>query len=320
MSELTIFAIGELLVEFASHREGCALAELSDFSGPYPSGAPAICIDQAARMGAQTALYGGLGEDNFGKVLMDRLQSDGVDTNGIQRVPNKTTAVAFVSYFKDGSRTFIFHIDNTAADAFEPGRIRVPAEPTILHVSGASLGNAKMREAIERAVSEVAASGGRVSCDPNARPELMSDPQTRAALFNIMAKSTYLFPSTSDLDFLFPDKSEDEAVRELLGHGAEIVALKRGEEGCVVFTGSQRFSLSGHAVDEVDPTGAGDCFCGTFLAMLAKGRTPRDAGICANAAGAIAVTRRGAMEGNSSPREIDQFISAQSSTASAQAI
>jgi sugar/nucleoside kinase (ribokinase family) len=311
MTEPTLISVGELLVEFVSHRTGCALKELSEYSGPYPSGAPAICIDQAARMGARTALYGGLGDDNFGKALIERLQSGGVDTSGIRQHADKTTGVAFVSYFEDGSRTFIFHLDNTAADAVSANDIQVPAGLLILHVSGASLGNVNIRSAIEKAVCDVVANGGKISCDPNARPELMGSPAVREALAGIMEKSTWLFPSTSDLGFLFPDKSENEAIDALLGYGAEIVALKRGSEGCVIFTNTDEpLPLSGYTVDETDPTGAGDCFCGTFLAMLSKGHTPEEAGVYANAAGAIAVTRRGPMEGNSSLEEIERFISA----------
>jgi len=56
----TIVTIGEILVEFVSHRRNCALEQISDYSGPYPSGAPAIFLDQAARMGAVTQMIGGV--------------------------------------------------------------------------------------------------------------------------------------------------------------------------------------------------------------------------------------------------------------------
>lgn len=126
MNETTIIAVGELLVEFISHRKGCALRELAEYTGPYASGAPAICIDQAARMGAQTTLFGGLGSDNFGNVLTDRLQASGVDTSSVLRLENKTTGVAFVSYYDDGSRTFIFHLNDTAADAIADTEFVLP--------------------------------------------------------------------------------------------------------------------------------------------------------------------------------------------------
>lgn len=70
----------------------------------------------------------------------------------------------------------------------------------------------------------------------------------------------------------------------------------------------ERHDFTGHDVTEIDPTGAGDCFCGTFVSLLAQGASLYDAGLRANAAGAIAVTRRGPMEGNSDPAEITRFL------------
>ena len=309
MTNPTIIAVGELLVEFVSHRKGCELLSLSDYSGPYPSGAPAICIDQAARVGAATQLFGAVGADNFGTALINRLQSNGVNITGISRLENKSTGVAFVSYFEDGSRTFIFHLNNTAADAIPQNELALPDGPLIMHVSGSSLGNPQLRSAIERAAAGVNQQGGEISCDPNARPELMSNKEVKVALTGLIEKSSYLFPSDSDLEFLFPECSQEQAVARLLVSGVRTIALTRRKDGSTVFTkGNDPLHLSGHAVDEIDPTGAGDCYCGTFLAMIAKGESIETSGRYANAAGALAVTRRGPMEGNSSLQTIEAFI------------
>jgi len=48
-----VATMGGILVEFISHQKNCGQRVISDYSGPYPSGAPAIFLDQAARMGAQ---------------------------------------------------------------------------------------------------------------------------------------------------------------------------------------------------------------------------------------------------------------------------
>ena len=80
---LTIATVGELLVEFVSHRKNCGLRQISDYSGPYPSGAPAIFLDQAARMGAKTEMIGGVGNDGFGQCLLQRLRDDGVGVRGV---------------------------------------------------------------------------------------------------------------------------------------------------------------------------------------------------------------------------------------------
>ena len=305
----TIIAVGELLVEFVSHQKGCELRALSQYSGPYPSGAPAICIDQAARVGAPTQIFGSVGVDNFGNALIERLQSNGVDTTAIARLAHKTTGVAFVSYFDDGSRTFIFHLNGTAADTIQPDAVHLPPGPLIMHFSGSSLGNPDLRVAIEHTASEVIRQGGQISCDPNARPELMGDPEVKTVLTRLIEKSSYLFPSDSDLEFLHPDLSQEKAIAHLLDTGVKAIALTRGEQGSTIFTkNTDPLTLGGHVVEEVDPTGAGDCYCGTFLGMIAKGQSLETSAQYANAAGAIAVTKRGPMEGNSNLDTIEAFI------------
>lgn len=305
-----IVTVGEILVEFVSHQKNCGLQAISPYSGPYPSGAPAIFLDQAAKMGARTRLYGGLGADGFGRAVLARLASDGVDTRGIRLAPELPTGVAFVSYYEDGRRDFIFHLNETAADNFPLPPTLPEAERTWLHVSAASLGNARLRQRITEAVAQVRAAGGKITCDPNARPELMRDDAAVTALREIMACSQVLLPSTSDLAFLCPGQDEDSALAAIRASGAELVVLKRGAGGASVFAGDTRLDLPGHGVTEIDPTGAGDCFCGTFVALLAQGASLEKAAVRANAAGALAVTRRGPMEGNSTPAAIDSFLSA----------
>lgn len=307
----TIATIGEILVEFVSHQKNCGLTRISDYSGPYPSGAPAIFSDQAARMGAKTEIIGGVGDDGFGSAVMGRLASNGVGTDGVTVNTNQTTGVAFVSYYEDGNRDFIFHLTDTGADHFTiPEGLLTPPD-TILHVSAASLGNVAMRKMIMDTVRKIDTAGGKICCDPNARPELMRDSAVRDALTEVMGLSTYLMPSTSDLDFLFPEMSEDAAIDQLLTSGSEVVVIKRGAAGATVVGYGERHDFAGHLVQEVDPTGAGDCFGGTFMSLLAQGASLQVAGHMANAAGARAVTQRGPMEGNSNPEEINRFLVAQ---------
>ena len=249
----------------------------------------------------------------FGRSLLRRLKEDGVGTDGIQVSPDHSTGVAFVSYYDSGERDFIFHLAGSAAEAFElPDSLLDPAN-TVLHVSASSLGVPSMRSKIMSTARAVSDAGGWITCDPNARPELMRETAAVEAMREVMARSYCLLPSTSDLAFLYPDLTEDQAVEVLLGGNAQVVALKRGPHGATVFGAGERHDFAPHPVEEIDPTGAGDCFCGTFIALLAQGASLKDAGRMANAAGAIAVTHRGPMEGNSGPLEIDTFLQSASS-------
>ena len=228
---MKLATIGEILVEFVSHERNCALEKITEYSGPYPSGAPAIFLDQAARMGAVTEMIGGVGSDAFGRSVLSRLRQDGVGVDGVKISEGFTTGTAFVTYFDNGTRDFIFHLDGTAVDQFTvPASLFEPAD-TLLHVSASSLSVAPIRKIILEQVKSVSEAGGSVSFDPNARPELLADPATSDAIYAVMAQSTYIFPSTSDLAFLYPKLSEDQALEKLeIGINAQIqaIAISRG--------------------------------------------------------------------------------------------
>lgn len=313
MSQTTVIGIGELLVEFVSHTQDCQLTTLSEYSGPYPSGAPAIFADQVAQVGANAMVFGSVGDDGFGKQLLQRLENHGVNIQACQSLSEATTGVAFVSYNQDGSRHFIFHLSDTAADSISYSDLYLPNHELILHISGASLGSPKMRQVILEAIDGVILKGGKICCDPNARPELLKDPEARDALLDVMSKSSFLLPSEADLSFLFPDKSEAQAIEFLTKPQVEIIALKRGHKGVSIRTTTTQFELAPWSVNELDPTGAGDCFCGTLMGCISQGMDIKTAATYANAAGAMAVTKRGPMEGNSDLAQIKAFIKQHSS-------
>lgn len=300
-----IYTAGEMLAEFVSLETGCNLQKTTKFSGPYPSGAPAIFIDQVARVGGAASVIGTVGDDPFGKMLRARLSGDGVDTTHLATSKSMTTGVAFVSYFETGERVFVFHMEDTAADAFQS----LPTLPdgATLHVSGASLGNAKIRTVVENLVGQVRGSG-TISYDPNIRPELMKDPNTQTFINQIVQDCDYFLPSTADIDVLFPGKTPEQVIDAALAMGTKIVVVKQGEQGVVGSDGGELVRLAPHIVEEIDPTGAGDCFCGTLVGLLEQGETFKEALTAANMAGALHVTQMGPMEWNPTLPEIRRHL------------
>ncbi|MCS6759476.1 MAG: PfkB family carbohydrate kinase, partial [Candidatus Devosia euplotis] len=60
----------------------------------------------------------------------------------------------------------------------------------------------------------------------------------------------------------------------LLAAGARYVLLKNGDKGCLgAGPNGEMVSLPAHAVAVLDPTGAGDCFCATLVALMASGNS-----------------------------------------------
>jgi tagatose kinase len=79
-----ILTIGEILVEIIATERGDGFLEPINLLGPFPSGAPAIFIDQVARFGQPAAIIGCVGDDDFGRVNLNRLRRDGVDLSGVR--------------------------------------------------------------------------------------------------------------------------------------------------------------------------------------------------------------------------------------------
>ncbi|GAF80185.1 unnamed protein product [marine sediment metagenome] len=104
-------------------------------------------------------------------------------------------------------------------------------------------------------------------------------------------------------------KDIDKACRRLLECGPEIVALKLGEEGSCIYTREEKLKVPSFPVNEIDPTGAGDCFDAAFIAGLLKGWPIKRVAKFANAVGALAVAKRGPMEGAPYLREVEEMVS-----------
>lgn len=93
-----------------------------------------------------------------------------------------------------------------------------------------------------------------------------------------------------------------------MGAEGKIVVLKNGDAGCRIYSGDEVIDVPSFHVEEVDPTGAGDTFCGAFLTAMVEGKSLAECGRFANAAGAMSVGKQGPMEGAPSRAELDAFL------------
>ena len=308
----SILTIGEILVEIMAPDRGDGFLEPIKLIGPFPSGAPAIFIDQAARFGQPAAIIGCVGEDDFGRVNLNRLRRDGVDVSGIRIDPEAVTGSAFVRYRTDGSRAFVFNIKQSAS-----GRITLDAAARTvldrsdhLHVMGTALFSPAVVDIILRAVEAVKARGGTISFDPNLRPEILNLPGLREACETLFRRCDIYLPSGPELYLFAAAKEEKLAVAEILGRGVRAIVHKRGAEGASYFDAETSLRQPGFKVEEVDPTGAGDTFGATFLSCWLRDMPPTRCLAYAAASGATAVMRQGPMEGAASQAELDGFLAA----------
>ena len=304
-----IVTMGPLLCEIMRKELDKPLYSPADFSGPYASGDAAIMINTAAKLGANCAIIGVVGDDGFGRCVTDRMKESGVDCSMVRVDPKASTGTAFVCYFSDESRNFLYHVRHAApgmltADDVDLDKIR---DAKWIHVSGFTLStNQNSAEAVYKMVKGVSKKT-KICFDPNIRPEVLSVEQIRSLCYPVIQRADLIFPSKGEA-MMFTGESTDNAGCRKWASEGKIVVLKNGEAGCRIFSGNETMDIPSFPVMEVDPTGAGDTFCGAFLTALLEGKKLADCGRFANAAGAMSVRKRGPMEGAPSREELEAFL------------
>ena len=307
---LDILTIGEALVEIMRADIDQPLDAPGPFVGPYPSGAPFIFAVQAARLGMKTAAIGSVGDDAFGDCLLNQLRSDGIAVDGLRRLPDQATGVAFVAYSADGSRNFVFSLgagarlssDMLAPSLFDGLRC--------FHVMGSTLSmSAQVLSVCLEALQMAVNAGALISFDPNLRPELLPPEAARAAFAPFVGAADIFLPTASELLQLTASNQIDQAVEALLTEKPDrLIVVTRGAAGCSVYSAAGPIDVAGYAVDEVDPTGAGDCFDAAFVTGILEGMPPDEAARLANACGALCVTAKGPMTGAKSRAQVERFM------------
>lgn len=302
-----IWTMGELIVEIMRNKVNASLDEAEVFMGPYPSGAPGIFIDTVARMRHEAGVIGEIGNDDFGRCILNRLKKDGVDCSNITINNSISTGCAFVTYFEDGSRKFIFHIGNSAAaNAVCPDKDKIPVAD-FFHIMGCSLmSNKEFGKEIIKAMKLFKDRGAKISFDPNVRPELLGDAKL---IQEVMEITNVLLPGVSELLTISGKSTIIDAVKTCFkNENLEIIALKNGSKGCKIFSRDNYYEMGVYEVESVDATGAGDSFDAAFLCGLSDGKSLKECAEQASAAAALNTAAFGPMEGKIAPETVEEIM------------
>jgi len=308
---MDVLTVGEVLVEFVKGRKDSPHHEIGQYRGPFPSGAPAIFADAAARLGLGAGIIGATGTDDFGEVVRDRLAKDGVDTSHLKLVEGYTTGIAFVMYYSSGERHFVFHLKQSAAAQVGPDDIDEDFVKSfkVLHIMGSALTLGEgMREACYKAVRIANGSGAMISYDPNLRSELLSSELIAKISEPFLRTAELVMPSRDELLDLTGEKTVDKAAEKVIEMGAKCVVVKLGAGGSLAVTKDLSVLEPAYEVEEVDPTGAGDAFDAGFINEYVKGKPLRDALRFGNAVGGLKVLNVGPMEVPRDKSEVLHFM------------
>jgi len=251
----------------------------------------------AARHGARVGYITSVGNDMPGDAFMALWQREGVATNTVRRSDRYQTGVYFVTHDSAGHH-FLHYRANSAAAMYSPADLPADAiaAAKILFVSGISLGiSASACDAVFAAIAMARAAGVKVAFDTNYRPKLWPSARAAATMHAAMAGADFAIPGMEDVRTLTGLTDPQSMLDFYLRLGCKLVLLKMGEAGAWLASADQRVLIPAYRVDAVDATGAGDTFCGSFLARILAGDASAQAARYASVAAALKCTGYGAV-------------------------
>lgn len=252
-----------------------------------PGGKGANQAVACAKMGADTRLLAKVGDDIFGRSLIDSLKEYGVNTDVIGIEPGVTTGVASITVC-DGNNSII--LDPGANGKVTPAYIR-QYEQELLSAAAVMLQLEIPLDAVYAAAELVK---GKVP--------IFLNPAPAAPLDDALLRGMDYFTPNEIECRTYTDvaiRSVDDALQALnilRDKGILFPLITLGEKGVVYYNGSENVHKEGRKVTAIDTTAAGDTFSGTLAAMIAAGKSMDDAVDLAQAAAAISVTRAGAQQ------------------------
>ena len=271
-----------------------------------PGGKGANQAYALGRMGVDTSMIGALGKDDFGRKLLQNLQSAGVNTDGVVQYENLGTGKAFITVEDNGQNSIIVLAEaNAAVDV-----AMLDKHPELLATAEAVVMQLEVpMPVIKAAAHRVREHGGLVILDPApARADIPDE---------LLAAVDIIKPNETELAKLtgMPTTTREEmvqAARSLLTRGAKAVLLSLGGDGSAFIDAGQADFFPAEKVKAVDTTAAGDCFTAAFVARLQRqpGCMPtrenvQEAIRFATVAASIAVTRPGAQTSIPSLAEVE---------------
>ena len=251
----------------------------------------------AARQGARVGMITSVGQDMPGDSFMALWQREGVDTSCVTRSDRAQTGVYFVTHETQGHH-FLHYRTGSASSLYGPSNLPTAAiaAARMLFVSGISQGiSTTACDAVFAAIDTARQHGVSVAYDTNYRPRLWPASRAAAVMHAAMGSVDYAMPGIEDVRTLTGLTNPEAMLDFYLRLGPKVVVLKMGEAGAWLATPDRRVLVPAFPVKAVDTTGAGDTFCGSFLARILAGDEPEAATGYAAIAAALKCTGYGAV-------------------------
>lgn len=299
---LDVITIGEAMAMFVATKTG-ELADVEHFMKRV-AGAELNVATGLARLGLSVGWVSRVGEDSFGRFVLNSLAKEGIDACGVSKDSRFATGFQLKSKVENGTDPIVEYFrKGSAASHLSPDDFNEAyfASARHLHLSGVAAALSESSYALlDRAARTMKAQGKTISFDPNLRPTLWKSEAEMVEKLNQLAfQADWVLPGLKE-GMILTGLQTPEAIADFyLTRGVRAVIIKTGSDGAWYKTADgEQGAVSAVKVDNVvDTVGAGDGFAVGVISALLEGKPLPQAVKRGNKIGSLAIQVQGDSEG-----------------------
>ncbi len=245
-----------------------------------------------SRLGIKTRWLGRVGDDEFGRIILEDMSREGVELEADIDGENPSPLSIIIVDSQTGARSICYRPGCSFAYGkdFPDAALK---NVDMLHLDGFFL------DAAARAARQCRSVGVKVSLDAeNSSPELLE----------LIKDVDILIPNLGVARAIAREDDVEACLKKLSELGPGTVVITGGSEGSWGYEGGRFTRVEALKVDAVDTTGCGDAYHGGFLFGELKGWDLESRMLFASACSALKATRLGGRRGLPDREEMREFL------------
>ncbi len=256
------------------------------------------------KMGVRPSICGRVGNDLFGRMILDILRENGVLVSSLKLDDEEITSQTLILNVKDQDRRFVHCFGANRRLALEDIDRAVISRPKVLYLGGYLILPGLDPKQLGERLKWLRGRGTKVVLDV-ATPgpaDYLKD------LEPVLPHVDVFLPNTDEAKLILDESDPVRQAERFRDLGASRVVITLGKEGAIAVSDQLRVKLGSYPVEFVDGTGGGDAFDAGYIAGLIEGRDETECLTLASALGASCVRSIGTTAGVFKRSEADTFI------------
>ncbi len=256
------------------------------------------------RLGVPVSVSARIGDDAFGRFIVESLQAGGVGTEFITVDAERETSQTLIVNVQDEDRRFIHTLGANRGYVAADMDAAIATPPKVLHIGYFLILPQLDGDELAKRFDRVRKAGGHTVLDVVTPGE----GDYVGPLKKVLPHTDVFKPNNDEAALILGERDPIRQARAFRAMGARRVVVTMGDGGLISLSDDHEVRLGAFPVPFVDGTGGGDAFIAGYIVGLLEGKSEMDCLTLASAVGASCVRQVGATPGVFRRAEADEFL------------